>query len=122
MSELKPCPFCGRPAEKLQAQYSEGIKSYTVDAIECQSKGCEACICRKPWETYEDLVERWNNRVDNELMEIVAWFVEVVNTDSWACRVYSNLDPIPKEHARIYREATKVFWGIFGGEDDTSGT
>lgn len=59
--KLKPCPFCGGPAEVTQC----GREWY----VECAQKRPVECYC-KPWtgycDTKLDAIEIWNRRPKDE--------------------------------------------------------
>lgn len=60
MTELKPCPFCGSPAEL--------VKSGSGWYVECTSRNPAVCRCY-PWTGYFDIplyaIEAWNRRADH---------------------------------------------------------
>jgi len=69
--DLKPCPFCGSPAE---ADYSRGYSQYpsglpgTAVAIYCQNCSADMCTCREDHRgtdaevLMDELVQAWNRR------------------------------------------------------------
>lgn len=54
MTELKPCPFCGREARTLK------LDNWTVD---CLKLTCIAHGLRMEYETEEEAIKAWNTRI-----------------------------------------------------------
>lgn len=60
MTELKPCPFCGR---KAVLREKANIGTYIV---ECTNGNCPASyMIGNDYETEEEAAEVWNRRADN---------------------------------------------------------
>ena len=58
MSNLKPCPFCGRKAILRSWTHTDGIY-YTVECPKCY-------VDMGEYETIEEVTKAWNRRVNNE--------------------------------------------------------
>lgn len=70
--ELKPCPFCGEPAER---DYRRGFIDYkgntaNAAAIYCTKCQADMCLCHgdfpghTPDDLMEILTENWNRRAE----------------------------------------------------------
>ncbi|MDO4585652.1 MAG: Lar family restriction alleviation protein [Planctomycetia bacterium] len=58
--DLRPCPFCGQPAEVLTD--SLPVTDRTRFAVICQNRDCKA-IARTPWyKTKTYALKIWNTR------------------------------------------------------------
>lgn len=65
MTELEPCPFCGGPAQMIEAEEA-GDSAY---AIQCQTRGCEASsrVAFALMDSVDDLLaEAWNRRAPTD--------------------------------------------------------
>lgn len=58
-NELKPCPFCGGPAERIEITEDDGFKNRGGSVIECQQ--CHASS-HVEFGRKENLVSAWNTR------------------------------------------------------------
>lgn len=56
--ELKPCPFCGRPARMKTTPHIPNGMDYTV---QCTDPSCCGRITKK-WQTRETAIYAWNRR------------------------------------------------------------
>ena len=64
MTELKPCPFCGGPIERIRLQ-GDALDVYP-SIFECQTKGCCARVMfpiDKSWVKKEEQ-NKWNRRAN----------------------------------------------------------
>lgn len=75
LTELKPCPFCGEPAERDLARTFHDYHGNPGRAVSVYCSGdclaeMTACLDDFPEHTPEELLEfvisRWNQRVDHE--------------------------------------------------------
>ena len=57
--ELKPCPFCGRPASLFCVEQPDGELTYEVD---CENEGCEVSVCTMLYPTKQEAANVWNQR------------------------------------------------------------
>ena len=70
MSELKPCPFCGMSAPKLE-DYITITTPYFF--VRCQECGASAKVCR----TKGEAVDAWNHRpLEDEMVAALEGLVE----------------------------------------------
>lgn len=60
MRELKPCPFCGKPAEMQITDHTPKGYDYTP---RCTNKSCCGRLTKK-YSTRETAVVMWNRRVN----------------------------------------------------------
>ena len=60
MTELKPCPFCGAPAEYTQYSYDHPSAPCTYHLVRCT----ECCAKVETTTTAADAMEQWNRRVE----------------------------------------------------------
>lgn len=65
MTELKPCPFCGAPAE-LEGVYMFGS---TVWFVNCLNPECEIRPGTGHYDTKDEAVKVWNRRAVEDLRE-----------------------------------------------------
>lgn len=92
MTELLGCPFCGGPAEIIEADEA-GDCAY---AVQCQTRGCEASS-RVYFALKDDVTEQlaaaWNRRAKPEC-EPVAWRYRTQRSDGqWSAWVVTSEDP-----------------------------
>lgn len=70
--KLKPCPFCGGPAELVKSRLPDGKTCYKVGYVRCKK-----CYARSgeqsldgyygaPIATDQEIRELWNRRAENE--------------------------------------------------------
>lgn len=59
-NELKPCPFCGGPAERIEIKEDDGFENRGGSVIECQQ--CHASS-HVEFGRKENLVSAWNSRL-----------------------------------------------------------
>lgn len=59
MSDLKPCPFCGRKVEIRAWRHWDNDDAYVIECHHC-------CIDMGEFETIEEAANTWNNRVDSQ--------------------------------------------------------
>lgn len=63
MQKLKPCPFCGKPAE-----YGEH-RDPDDDCAWVQCSDCSMCSASGPPEEKERIISEWNNRPSESVLE-----------------------------------------------------
>ena len=64
MVELKPCPFCGGPAElkeRKRGRFTDGY--YSVSHWCADYKGAMSIVC--VGDTIDDAAAKWNRRADD---------------------------------------------------------
>lgn len=67
--ELKPCPFCGGPAEFETRYRTDGQTHYEVAVVACQLCGCRTddYILNGYYgsdDTQQDAIDAWNKRTN----------------------------------------------------------
>lgn len=62
MTELKPCPFCGRMPNIIERKTS----TKSNFRIECKNMNCQIIVGTFAFLTVEEAIEAWNRRVDND--------------------------------------------------------
>lgn len=70
MEELKPCPFCGAKEDDIcfndyYLPYSPSVRVPVISLVYCTKCG-GAIIDQDKSHCYNDRVEMWNRRVNNE--------------------------------------------------------
>lgn len=93
--KLKPCPFCGSPAEYIERVDDYGFvtgKPGTIEhVIECSNRKCPVVFLEATGKTYDDAVKNWNtrdtwaNRLPDK-QKVIDFLKELLES----CRVRSN--------------------------------
>jgi len=66
MSELKPCPFCGKPGRLIHNTDSD-YESQWDFSVECSSwLDGGSCVMDGHFKTAEEAIAAWNRRADDE--------------------------------------------------------
>jgi len=63
MTELKPCPFCGREAEIVEAEKIAGFQLYQGYCFGCGARSV-------PMTSQEEVAEVWNRRTETVWRQI----------------------------------------------------
>lgn len=69
--EVRPCPFCGSPAEYEQDPFDADKDTPVVQTVGCKNEDCIGYMPRKFFATKRDARAAWNRR--DEQAEVVGW-------------------------------------------------
>lgn len=65
--KLKPCPFCGGKAERIEARIDDDKKTYSVICTNCMTGIFRPRMKGMEWFAYkteQEAIKAWNRRTD----------------------------------------------------------
>ena len=100
MSELKPCPFCGRTELKFKGQYHANYLSHVV---ECH------CSTRVYGRDYIECITAWNTRaIDTRLRELVEKWRKAAKDNLSVARGLAKQDPERHDYMAAYYRYSEI--------------
>jgi Lar family restriction alleviation protein len=73
-SELKPCPFCGKPPVMIASTEDDSF-------VRCYEIRCDQCGIEVSEEYKGETIERWNTRAEPQPTQVLNFFSQ--NVDAW---------------------------------------